>query len=174
MLQICSKQFVGSGCYRMTDVLQVRIDATFTAIPVCPYYQNRVACLQIQNNLLLWTTAHFVLHLSPFIITDFEGSEERFFHVIPCFFFKVCFFFWGFFFPSYLLVIIIEPKIGPEKRKYTFGYYRISTLLSRVLFWASDNRFEIALSDNPIFGFSVSITMGLTLHSFTAQRSYFL
>ena len=42
----------------------------------------------------------------------------------------------------------MEPKIGPENRKYTqtpeytqvciFGYYRISTLLSRELFWASD------------------------------------
>ena len=72
-----------------------------------------------------------------------------------------------------LRAIIIEPKIGPENRKYTqtpnihkevfsgiIGF-RISTLLSRVLFWASDNRVEIALSDNPIFGFSVSIRMAL-------------
>ena len=70
-----------------------------------------------------------------------------------------------------LRAIIMEPKIGPENRKYTqtpeytqvciFGYYRISTLLSRELFWASDNRVEIALSDNRIFGFSVSMTMAL-------------
>ena len=70
-----------------------------------------------------------------------------------------------------LRAIVIEPKIEPENRKYTqtpeytqggiFGYYRISTLLSGALFWASDNRVEIALSDNPIFGFSVSITLAL-------------
>ena len=52
--------------------------------------------------------------------------------------------------------IIIGPKIGPENKKYTqkpeytqegnFGYYRISTQLSRVLFCASDNR-VFALSD---------------------------
>lgn len=63
-------------------MLQVRIDARFTAIPVCPYFQIRVASLQIQSCFLLWTTAHFFLYLQTFIIIHFEESRERFFHVI--------------------------------------------------------------------------------------------
>ena len=87
----------------------------------------------------------------PFIITDFEDSEERFFHVIPCFFLKFVFFL-RFFFPvSYRIIgYYYRAENRTRKKKIHFRVLSDFDPIIESTFWASDNRFEIALSDNPI------------------------